>query len=383
MKQIVDSYFDFSRTERTGFMVLALLMVLFVAFPTVYRFAKKPVATDFSNFKEAIVALELEQTKALPTHNTLTVSLFKFNPNTLSPDSLALLGLNQKVVNNIVNYRNKGGRFFKKEDFKKIYSLPDSIYQKLVHYIFIPQTRESKPAQVSQKFISTEKTERSILLKSFDPNTADKETLLDLGLSQKVTNTILNFRNKGGRFYKKEDLQKIYGLSMEQFKTLEEYIVIEKTKKESKSQKKLNKNNALPAKKKARTSPIDINKATAEEFQELKGIGPYYSKKIISFREKLGGYANINQVAEVYGLPDSVFQKIKPLLKSSVGLKKININKATAKELATHPYLNYKLANIIIKYRKQHGPYKSIDDLKNTVVIKQDVIDKIRPYLEL
>ena len=104
---------------------------------------------------------------------------------------------------------------------------------------------------------------------------------------------------------------------------------------------------------------------------------------MISYREKLGGYASINQIGEIYGLPDSVFQKIKPLLKSSGEVQKININQATAKELAAHPYLNYKQANLIIKYRNQHGPYKNIDDLINTVVVKQDVIDKLRPYLEL
>lgn len=397
MKKIIDSYFDFSKSERRGFLVLSLLLVVFVSAPSLYKLFESKPNTDFKAFEKAVALFEAKGNQTSSTNSIaksaqnkqqnrlLQQQLFTFNPNTLSADSLALLGLNQKVINNIINYRSKGGRFYKKENFKKIYSLADSTYQQLANYINIPQKLKTRPLQASFKTKDAKviTAPAHIELVTFDPNTADKDLLLQLGLSEKVVKVISNFRNKGGKFYKKEDLQKIYGLAPAQYQQLANYIIIEKNEKKKTSIDNLVKTNDYPEKKQAPSEPIDVNRASQEDWQSLKGIGPFYSKKIVEYREKLGGFNEVDQLKEIYGLPDSVFQKIKPFMKASDFIKKININTCTKEDLAKHPYIKYKQAKVVINYRTQHGDFKQISDLKEVGVLSEELINKIAPYIKL
>ena len=104
--------------------------------------------------------------------------------------------------------------------------------------------------------------------------------------------------------------------------------------------------------------------------------------RIVNFREKLGGFYSIEQVRETYGLPDSTYQKIKLNLKlDNSEVKKININNASVEDLKSHPYIRYNIANAIIAYRKEHGSFSAISDLKKIMIITDEVYQKIAPYL--
>jgi len=129
---------------------------------------------------------------------------------------------------------------------------------------------------------------------------------------------------------------------------------------------------------------VDVNKATAESFQKLYGIGPAYSKRIVKFREALGGFSAVHQVSEVYGMPDSTFQSILPNLEiSPVILHKMDLNTVSKDDLAMHPYLHWKQAKIIVAYRDMHGPFNHFDDLKKIHGLEQDMIEKMKPYLKV
>ncbi len=131
-------------------------------------------------------------------------------------------------------------------------------------------------------------------------------------------------------------------------------------------------------------SPIDINLADTTALIALPGIGSKLAERIVKFREKLGGFYSIDQIGEVYGLGDSVFQKIRPFfLMASFMIKKININNASLDELKAHPYIRFNIAKSIIAYREQHGAYTSKEDLKNLVLMTNDIYAKVYPYLEL
>jgi competence protein ComEA len=133
---------------------------------------------------------------------------------------------------------------------------------------------------------------------------------------------------------------------------------------------------------KPQLSPIDINMADSTAFIALPGIGSRLAERIIHFREKLGGFHSIDQIAEVYGLADSVFHLIRPLLQNPpFTVKKININTAGLDELKAHPYIRYAIANSIVRYREQHGAYADIEDLKKIMLITEQIYNKISPYL--
>lgn len=127
---------------------------------------------------------------------------------------------------------------------------------------------------------------------------------------------------------------------------------------------------------------VDINKADSAAWEALPGIGPTLAARIIRFREKLGGFYIITQVAETYGLPDSTFNKIQPSLRLDSGsLKKLNINQMDEKSLAQHPYIRYKLARLIVQYRSVHGPFSLPEDLYNIPLVNDSIYRKLEKYI--
>ena len=208
----------------------------------------------------------------------------------------------------------------------------------------------------------------------FDPNILDSTGWLKLGLEPYHIKTILHYRNKGGHFYKVEDLQKVWGLPAPFYDRVKSYIKINDVKTSK----------PLEVKKKPTVKILDINVADSAAFESLPLIGPVLSARIIKFRNKLGGFYSVEQIKETYGISDSVFTIIKPFLKvnnDEIKLNKVNINLATKEQLKTHPYIKWNLANAIVEYRKQHGMYVQLSDLKKIPILTDDIYAKLMPYL--
>lgn len=221
------------------------------------------------------------------------------------------------------------------------------------------------------------------ILFSFDPNSASEKDWIKLGLKARTAKTIQKYISKGGKFYKPEDLKKIWGLSDKDAARLIPFVVIKKESKEFTHFENPIKENAKETNK-YRVDKIDINAADTSAFISLPGIGNKLSKRIIAFREKLGGFYSIEQVGETYLLPDSTFQKIKKyLILENKSIKKININLASVDEMKSHPYIRYNIANAIFQYRQQHGNYNSLEELKKIMSINDDFYNKAFPYLSI
>lgn len=215
----------------------------------------------------------------------------------------------------------------------------------------------------------------------FDPNSASPSDWKRLGVRDKTIATIQNYLSKGGKFYKKEDIGKIWGLHKDEVDRLTPYVQIQGTNSTNYSAEKQDEKKDY---KKTDYSPgvIDINLADTAAFIALPGIGTKLSHRIINFRDKLGGFYKVDQIAETFGLPDSTFQKIRSYLNvSNTELRRININTATVDEMKSHPYLRYPIANAIVQYRVQHGSYTAVAEIKKIMTITEDVFNKIAPYL--
>lgn len=133
---------------------------------------------------------------------------------------------------------------------------------------------------------------------------------------------------------------------------------------------------------KKKIEPFDINEADTSAFIALPGIGSKLAARIVLFRDKLGGFYDKEQIREVYGLQDSVFQKISPLLKCNAqNVKKIEINSAEKETLKVHPYIRWSIANAVVAYRAQHGSFTSPDDLSKLENIGEDALKKMMPYI--
>lgn len=213
----------------------------------------------------------------------------------------------------------------------------------------------------------------------FDPNTAPLADWQRLGLNERTSKTIVKYLSKGGKFYKPEDLQKIWGMPEGFYERVKEHVKIVSAAK------------AYPAyenrpfvREERKPNLININEADTTAFIALPGIGSKLSVRIVNFREKLGGFYSVEQIGETWGLPDSTFQKLKPRLQiNGDNVRKINVNAATKDELKSHPYIRWNLANAIVEYRNQHGNFKSLEELRNIVLIDETTFDKIVHYLSL
>ncbi|HMG90092.1 MAG TPA: helix-hairpin-helix domain-containing protein [Chryseolinea sp.] len=276
--------------------------------------------------------------------------------------------------------------FFSKQTGQASHTISDTTWIAAIQALSIKKEDSTSGSAAPSPFSSEpdkndNKTPISGPLFYFDPNTLEASEWVKLGLSPRTIKTLKNYLAKGGHFYKPEDLSRIYGINGQIFERLEPYIRIIGSRRITGSSWK--KDSTYPRYKKSPQSftAFDINTADTTAFISLPGIGEKLASRIVHFREKLGGFFSIEQVAETYGLIDSVFQKIKRFLVCGpYPLKKLNINTATIDDLKTHPYLRYTLARALVTYREEHGSFSKIEDVKNVLPITDEIYKKLEPY---
>ena len=224
----------------------------------------------------------------------------------------------------------------------------------------------------------------SIELFQFDPNTVSKDSLIQLGFSVKTAQNIDKYRSKGGRFTAKEDLKKIYGINVDHLRSLEPFIYFRKEAKQKFTPKTRKKEANTLSQRIAQREIVflDINTADMYEWMQLKGIGAKRAEHIVAYRDELGGFYKKEQVKEVWSIPDSLFYEIADQLLESESYKLIPINSIEQDSLYKHPYFNYKKAMILCNYRKNHGPFHSIEDLRAIRPFSETFIQKVSPYLD-
>jgi len=386
MKTSVKEFFNFSKRERNGTIILLLIIaILLIVNNTMFVFAKD-INYDYSNFETEIDTFltSLNNKDDEEYINRLdqyiidrydTLELFTFNPNSTSSENWLKLGLTEKQIGTLNNYLSKGGKYYDKKDFQKTYGIRTKQYQILKPYIDLPEESKKNYKKYNKKYDYNkydkpkEPTFKTGELFNFNPNTATKSDWQKLGFSEKQATTFIKYTSKGGRFYKKEDLLKIYGVKQEHYDILEPYIVLEK-----KENKPTYDENII----------VDINSATQSELTEIRGIGDYYASRMLKYRDLLGGYSKKEQLLEVYGMKPEVYETIKNNIEINTSkIIKIRINFANEKELARHPYLDYKTADKITEYRDKNGAYKNLKTLIDKNIISKEIYDKILPYLKI
>ncbi|MCX6241263.1 MAG: helix-hairpin-helix domain-containing protein [Bacteroidetes bacterium] len=129
---------------------------------------------------------------------------------------------------------------------------------------------------------------------------------------------------------------------------------------------------------------IDINKADTLELQRLKGIGPSYARRIVNYRNRLGGFINNRQLLEVWGVDTALYNLIREhLIVTSDSVIKLEINTISFKELLKHPYFPYEITRAIILYRQKNKIFRSVDELQLVEGVSDSAFRKIRPYVKI
>ena len=156
---------------------------------------------------------------------------------------------------------------------------------------------------------------------------------------------------------------------------------------ERKADKEISSTPNLPAyhyphqKKLKQGETIELNSADTSSLKMIPKIGSGYANRIVKYRDALGGYININQLKEVWGMDDYLYNDILPYLTFKPSCKRLKINEVSFKELNKHPYINYKQAQVIIDIRDRKGNITSINRLSLLDEFSDADIERLKPYL--
>lgn len=230
---------------------------------------------------------------------------------------------------------------------------------------------------VYKKKKSKKKKKYAIPTSKFNPNTYSISDWQKLGLSKKQAISIVNFSKRG--LYSNEDLKKIYVLPNKLYELIKDSTIYPSIVKQ-KPTTKIYENEIIE------TKPIllELNTASKEELLNINGIGPYFAKKIIEYKNNLGGYLFKEQLLEFWKMDAEKFLRIESsIFVDSTKIKKISLNHISVDSLKKHPYLNWNQSNSIIKIRNQKGSYKNIHEIKESVLITNECFEKIKAYLSL
>lgn len=287
-------YFTYSKKERSGILALFILMLLSIFSYFILDFINFSQPNyDYSKYKKEID--EFEKGQEITKKDKIAYQkssnkklnnqvLFQFNPNTISQDSLLLLGVYPNISQRIVKYRDAGGLFKSPNDLMKIYGFNEKLYKRLEPFIIIPESKTNTEVSYDERI------DKKTLI---NLNTADTNQLKSLtGIGSKLSNRIIQYRNKLGGFHSKDQLGEIYGLKEEVILSIQNQITVDQT-----------------------YLKININQVSAAELKNHPYIKTWnQANAIVNYREKHGNYSTVNDLLKTDLVDADLCRKIAPYL---------------------------------------------------------------------
>lgn len=237
----------------------------------------------------------------------------------------------------------------------------------------------------------------------FDPNTIEYHDLVRLGFTRGEALGIIKYRERGKVFEIPEDFAACYQVSEEIYRRLEPYIAIGERFRLKPLDWAATRGEDVPASLRGadgdvaiqdtisgllRTSSprndvlVDLNTADSAALISVSGIGERTVSGIMEYRERLGGFVAVEQLAEVRGVTEQNYERmIEQIYVDPAAVQKININFAPAKSLAAHPYMKAAALRKLLKQRQLEGGWRSLEELKADDIFTGEELSKLGPYL--
>jgi DNA uptake protein ComE-like DNA-binding protein len=307
-KSFFTSFFSLNKSEQRAIIVLLLLIFVVFTFNLILPYLIKSEPHDFTRFKNEIDNFRRDQQLTadslriiqLQSSGKLNKELaeqklnpFPFNPNQLPEEAWMQLGLSEKQIRTIKNYEAKGGRFKRKEDLKKMYSISESEYAILAPYIRIPTEFKTKTKPFESKTQKKKPSLKEIRYLATEINTADSATIVNaLHLPTWISARIVNYRNLLGGFYKTTQLFEVYGFDSSHYQKIKAHLLVD---------------TSLLIK-------IHINDDNFKEILRHPYISYEITKQIVNYRNQRGLFKSTQQLIELGILTESSFVKLKPYL---------------------------------------------------------------------
>ena len=209
--------------------------------------------------------------------------------------------------------------------------------------------------------------------RKFNPNEYSAEDWMNHGLSEKPVAVLLKFTKNGIR--SNEDLKRIFVISDELYALIKDSTYYPERPKTEYTPK---------VTEEKKVQKLELNTASVEDLENIKGIGPFFAKQIIKYRDRLGGFASKEQILEVWKMTIETYDKLIPQIEIDKSkIRKLKINEVTPEELKNHPYLNWSQVNSIVKMRMQRTKFNAIDEIQESKLIDAETFEKLIPYLSL
>jgi len=315
-KKHIPEYLSFTRKERTGIIVIGILILLFIILPFLFPLFIKQKQYDHSAFEKEIAALnirEKDSSKTFAKRNyeddhdanyyqpseknyfskAVKGELFYFDPNTLPVEGWKKLGVREKTANTIQHYTAKGGRFNKPLDIGKIWGLHPDEVSRLLPYVRIAATfgDDTYKSKISAPNTVYEKTKFTTV--PVDINRADTAAFIALpGIGSKLANRIILFREKLGGFYKPEQVAETFGLPDSTFQKIKGKLVISNSE----------------------VKKININNATVDELKTHPYLRYNIANAIVQYRGQHGSFNAVQDIKKIMLVTDELYTKVSPYL---------------------------------------------------------------------
>lgn len=295
-ERFVTTYLNFTTREKKGIAALLLIILLLYFLPDLL-YKEKDYSSEIRAFEKKIAQMDSVQAEESENEyvgsdypKPLPIRPFYFNPNTVDPQQLTNFGLPRYIIDRFTKYRNSGAKFYKKEDFKKLYGLKPDLYNKMAPFIVI---RETKYLKENDKIIRPDYKKPEPENHSTELNTADSASLINVrGIGPYLCSKILKYRNALGGFVKFEQLYEIYNIKPDQVDLFKPFVHID-------------------------PKNIHTMKINTADYNQLNGH-PYISVReanaIINYRKQHGIYKSKADLEKVYLLSRETLDKIEPYL---------------------------------------------------------------------
>lgn len=223
----------------------------------------------------------------------------------------------------------------------------------------------------------------------FNPNTVTYEELISFGLSEKQAANIVNYRTKAKGFKDEKQFRRLYCMNDYLFNQIQPYLIFDTENPTSVAKHETEHSEA--AKRERSFQPaereqfvLDLNHSDTLDLQQVRGIGKVRAGRIYRYGKKLGGYVSVNQLKEVYGIDEELFEQIKShFVVTDARIRKIDINSDDVKYLASHPYIDFQLAKALIRYRKEYKKnFERPEDIRNIHFLSKEECEKLLPYIK-
>jgi competence protein ComEA len=302
IKRFFDSFFVLSKSERNGAMVLLSIIILLIIFRFLIPSLNKSENSFQKDLDERLGQLEkikdslnrkdshtkkttfsalakvVKSTKKADKEDSLNkneVSMFRFDPNKVSPEELNRLGFSTFAARNLISFREKGGKIHQSEDLKRIYGIDSLFFIKIQPYVVIVEEKESIKTLI-------------------EINGADSSAFTTLkGIGPAYAARICKYRNYLGGFVSIDQLKEVYQFPEETFLAVKDYLTLDETK----------------------VIKININFADVKELKRHPYSGYEVARKIIEYRSKKGYVQNIEQLLVDSVIEKQVFNRLSPYLK--------------------------------------------------------------------